>query len=333
MPGWRVGVVGAGPAIQAIHLPTLALFGDALQVTHVMDPDATIASGVAEPLAAKPVTTLYEMLADGIDIAVIASPNAYHADQIEQLCDSGVRGILAEKPLGTSPDEVARVAAAVTQHSVALVVGAMHLYDPAWLAIDPASLGAGPFHARCAVYIPPNPYFEDMATTMIRPPATIHSDPPSAADILRGGILGLAIHDLPLIRRFIPQLEQVFVAETLAPWGYVITASGPAGSVELLARTGGTWRPDWTLDIWGSEAQLSIAFPPSYVHTGSAIATLTSQDGVTKFGPYPTDGYIAEWREMLNLMTGAPAHYLLDDVIADIDYALALAHLAANASS
>jgi myo-inositol 2-dehydrogenase/D-chiro-inositol 1-dehydrogenase len=44
-----VGVIGAGPVTQAIHLPTLASLGDAFAIRHVMDVDQSVATeaGVA----------------------------------------------------------------------------------------------------------------------------------------------------------------------------------------------------------------------------------------------------------------------------------------------
>ena len=330
----RVGLVGAGPATQAIHLPTLKMFGDQVCVTHIFDPNQTLAEAVAAPLGAHASGTLDDMLGDGVDIAVVASPNAFHAAQIEALCGAGVKGIMAEKPLATSADEVQAVADAVRAAGPALVVGAMHLYDPAWIAAHDSMAGQvkAPVRARCATYLPPNSYYEDMATKMIRPPAPPEpAEPPSPADVLRGGVLGLAIHDLPLIRRFIPKLDRVTKAEIAEPWGYAITAEGPAGSVELLARMGDTWQADWTLTISNDHgAHLMMQMPPSYVHVGSATATVSGAPGspATTFGPYKTDGYIAEWQELLAVMDGAAPRYSLDDMVDDFLYALVLADLA-----
>ncbi|MCL2652667.1 MAG: Gfo/Idh/MocA family oxidoreductase [Propionibacteriaceae bacterium] len=334
----RVGLVGAGPATQAIHLPTLKMFGDQIQVTHIVDPNVTLAEAVAAPLDAHASGSLDDMLADGVDIAVVASPNAFHAAQIQALCAAGVKGIMAEKPLATTGDEAQAVAGAVRAAGTALVVGAMHLYDPAWIAAHEsmAEHVTAPIRVRCATYLPPNSYYEDQATKMIRPPAPPEpAEPPSAADVLRGGVLGLAIHDLPLIRRFIPSLDNVSKAETATPWGYAITAEGQAGSVELLARMGDTWQADWTLQISSEDgANLTMQMPPSYVHVGSATATVSGVPGspATTFGPYKTDGYIAEWQELLAIMDGATPRYSLDDMMADFMYALALADLAVAAN-
>ncbi len=336
-----VGLVGAGPVAQAIHLPTLARLGGAVRVTEVMDPDVELATAIAAQHGARVSATLEEMLAaGGVDVVVVCSPNAFHVTQIEALAAAGVRGILAEKPLAMTHDEAARVAAAVTASGTALVVGAMHTYDPAWLAAREALesvaplVEQGPFHVRSAVYLPSNARFEDMATTMIRPAPRGGGGPaPSAADSLRGGVMGLAIHNLPLVRTALPRLDEVGFADSLDPWGYVITASGPQGSVDLLARMPGTWQPDWTLAFWGPQVELHLAFTPSYVHSGSAVARLRTADGSQRvFGPYPSDGYEAEWRELMAILTdGATPRYGVQHLIDDVDYAIDLADLAVAA--
>ena len=46
-----VGILGAGPATQAIHLPTLARHPDLFRVITVMDIDAAVAGSVAASAA------------------------------------------------------------------------------------------------------------------------------------------------------------------------------------------------------------------------------------------------------------------------------------------
>ena len=42
-----VGIIGAGPVTQAIHLPTLATLYDHFRVVHIMDINAEVAEGLA----------------------------------------------------------------------------------------------------------------------------------------------------------------------------------------------------------------------------------------------------------------------------------------------
>jgi len=138
--------------------------------------------------------------------------------------------------------------------------------------------------------------------------------------------MGLAIHDLPLVRTVLPRIDEVVSAKRLEPWGYVITATGAGGTLELLARTGGTWRPDWAVDIWGRDLELSLDFPPSYVHAGSGSARLRGPDGRDHvFGPYPTNGYVGEWRELLAVLGGQPPRYDVQYLVDDVAYAIDLA--------
>ena len=301
-------------------------------MVRVMDPDAALAAAVAAPLGALATTDLDDFLAgEPLDIVVIGSPDAVHADQIVAACAAGVRGILAEKPFATSVGEAERVADAVRRAGVAFVVGAMHTYDPAWLAASAAFADPGPYHVRSAIHIPVNARFEDMATVMVRPEPT----PRRTADpgqVLRGGVLGLAIHNLPLVRRFVPEVDTVGFASPVTPWGYLITAAGPSGSVELLARTGGSWRPDWTLAVWGRNAELVLDFPPSYVHAGSAAATLREAGRDSRWGRFALDGYQAEWEELLAQLDGAAPRYPVDILLDDLRYALRLADLTVEAA-
>ncbi|MDR0849482.1 MAG: Gfo/Idh/MocA family oxidoreductase [Propionibacteriaceae bacterium] len=331
----RAGMVGAGPVTQAIHLPTIARLGGRVRVDVVMDPDSDLAEAVAAPLEARAVTSLDALVQVPLDIAVIGSPNAFHVGQLEALCSAGVRAVLMEKPLAVTRQECAQVLTAIRASGTILVVGAMHSYDPAWLAaleaLNELRLD-GPFHIRSSIYIPNNPRFEDMASLITRPeprPGTSQSP----ADMLRGAVLGLTIHNLPHIRHFVPSLETVIYAKPVSPYGYSMTATGCGSTIELLARCGGTWQPDWTLTVMGADFTLDLSFPPSYVHGGSARSRVTTADGSVRcWGPFAANGYEAEWRELIALLDGEkPPRYSLETLLDDIGYAITLADLAAAA--
>ena len=62
------------------------------------------------------------------------------------------------------------------QTGVPIVVGAMHVYDPGWIAVQQqwGDLGTTAHTIRSSIVLPPNPRFEDFATEVIsRPPARI----------------------------------------------------------------------------------------------------------------------------------------------------------------
>ena len=57
-----VGIIGAGPVTQAIHLPTLATLGDRLQVVHIMDVNAEVGALVASRTGARSTTNVQALL-------------------------------------------------------------------------------------------------------------------------------------------------------------------------------------------------------------------------------------------------------------------------------
>jgi myo-inositol 2-dehydrogenase/D-chiro-inositol 1-dehydrogenase len=129
-----VGILGAGPVTQAIHLSTLA---DRLQVVHVMDVDERVAATVADRTGARATTKMEQLLDDPtVDVVAICSPHQFHADQVAAAADAGKRGILCEKPLATTVEQAQRIADLSKSSGIPVVVGAMHAYDPAWAAVQ-----------------------------------------------------------------------------------------------------------------------------------------------------------------------------------------------------
>ncbi|MGO4433228.1 gfo/Idh/MocA family oxidoreductase, partial [Paenarthrobacter sp. RAF9] len=59
-----VGILGAGPVTQAIHLPSLARLGDILTVRHIMDVDPSVAESVAARVGATHSTSVDALLID-----------------------------------------------------------------------------------------------------------------------------------------------------------------------------------------------------------------------------------------------------------------------------
>ena len=80
---YGIGIIGAGPVTQAIHLPVLASLGDEVRVTHIMDVDAHVAEAVAAQAGARASTSVEAVLSDpGVHIVVVCSPHQFHAEQV-----------------------------------------------------------------------------------------------------------------------------------------------------------------------------------------------------------------------------------------------------------
>ena len=328
-----VGLIGAGPVTQAVHLPTLATLTDRLQIRHVMDVDAEVAAAVAERVGARSSTDVDRLLADeDVDVVAICSPHRFHAEQVAAAAAAGKRGVLCEKPMAMTAEEARRIADVAATSGIPVVVGTMHAYDPAVVAALHAlrSEGAESWLVQVRTYLPANDDMVDLATDLLpsRPSSSGPELDPLEADVerLRSGILGLATHDLPLVRCLLPEITEVTSATLLRPFGHELSFRCADQAARLVTLMPGRWQADWTLDAWGCDHHLHLAFPPSYVLAGSAEATLHTAAG-SRGWHYPVNGYQAEWLQLADVVTGraelAPS---AQDAVADLLYALQLAN-------
>ena len=327
-----VGILGAGPVTQAIHLPALARLQDILEVRHIMDVDPAVASSVAARVGAASSTSMEALLGDpGVDIVAICSPHQFHADQVIAACRAGKKAVLCEKPFAMNGDEAARIADVSAATGVPIVVGAMHTFDPGWLAAEQnwGNLPEQVHTIRSSIVLPPNARFEDFATEIITRPAAgtpDYSDIDVVKAMMQGGIMGLAIHDLPLVRRFTPDFGEIEVlqARHVRPFGYAVSLRTPTRVIELRAVMNSTWKPEWTFEAIGDDSALRIDFTPSYVQAGSAVATFSRGSETSTFGPYGHNGYEGEWRELAELARGTRQAPSAQALIDDLTFALAI---------
>ena len=328
-----VGLIGAGPVTQAIHLPTIATLSDRLKVVHVMDVDELLAATVAKRAGARASTDIGAVLEDPeVDVVAVCSPDRFHADQVIAACEAGKRAVLCEKPLATSLEDAARIAAASRQHGVPVIVGTMHRYDR---AVDAAlaSWEAGGEAAeliRSVLYLPPNDLFVSAATELAAEPAAlaIPAQPWSRedqAEIVRMCILGLAIHDIPLLRLLLPRFDEVADIRFLQPLGYVITLVAGTRSAQFIALTPGDWPLRWTLDAFSPSSTLRIDFTPSFVLAGSARAEIRKAGSSTVW-ELPRNGYQEEWLHLSEVAHGITSPIVgIEEAVDDLTYALELA--------
>lgn len=336
-----VGIIGAGPVTQAIHLPALARLPDLFTVRTVMDVNPSTAASVAARVGARPVGTVDDLLADEtVDVVAVCSPHDFHAAQVIAACRAGKRGVLCEKPFATTAEEASRIAQVSAQTEVPILVGAMHTFDPGWLAFTRAwgPTAGSARHIRSSTVLPPNPRFEDFATEVSNRPTAAAGGPAAHVDParrLRDGILGLAIHDLPLIRAFLSSTDNLIVhtAHVLTPFGYLVVFECGDQVVELHAHMSANWKPDWTFQVFSDDRVGVVDFTPSYVQAGSAVATITSPTEQVRLHPSGHNGYVNEWRQLYDVAHGQPPLHSPSDLIADLAFALDLSARAAEAAA
>ncbi len=126
----KYGLIGAGMMGQE-HIRNIALL-DGAKVTALCEPDAGMAAAsVALAPEACVVADLQSFLGlEDIDALVIASPNHLHIGQLEQIAARRSVPVLAEKPICTAPDEIARVKALRETFAAPIWVAMEYRYMP-----------------------------------------------------------------------------------------------------------------------------------------------------------------------------------------------------------
>ncbi|WP_066517438.1 Gfo/Idh/MocA family protein [Curtobacterium ammoniigenes] len=336
-----VGFIGAGPVTQAIHVPTLARIGAPFRVVAVMDVDAAVAESVADRVHASWTTDATEILAnDAVDVVAVCSPHRFHAEQVIAACRAGKRAVFCEKPFAMSREEAKAIMRVSAETGVPIIVGAMHTFDPAWVAArsHAEALLATAHTIRYSIVLPPNPRFEDFATQVVGRPVAMtppdRSDPEVAAADMFGQVMGLAIHDLPLVRAFCPDFRKPQLLDCRIPQlgGYVLDLQVGNRAVRVEAIHTDGWQPEWCFEVIGDDSALRIDFTPSYVHAGSGTAVVTLDGERTVFGPFAQNGYEAEWRYLAALVEGRAEPLHTADLIEDVTFALTIAKQASQAA-
>lgn len=336
-PRLGVGFIGAGPVVQSIHLPALARHPDRFTVVHVNDVNPDAARSVAARVGARSSTDLGELLNDPrVNVVAVCSPHQFHAAQVILAFQAGKLAVLCEKPLAMSTAEAQQIADASAEYGVPLVVGAMHHYDDGWTrAWDAWSKEtSAPHTVRSTIILPPNARFEDFAVEPItappQPPSRGDSNPERAASVARG-VVGLAVHDLPLIRTLAggDTEPRVLWAESMRDLGYRLVFELGDTTVDMFARGYSTWRPRWTLEAWSKYASLSVEFTPSYVLAGSATASLRRASFTShRFERTRANGYEREWLHLADVVAGAAPKRAPAELIGDLTLTLRLAERA-----
>lgn len=332
-----VGIIGAGPGVAALHLPTLARLAGDFRVAHIADAGSGRAAALAERASAAASSGIEALLADpAVDVVAICSPPAEHAAQIRAAVAAGIRAVFCEKPIGTTVEEAEAAVEACRRAGVPLIVGTNHHFDPAWgRAKHHLTASGGPVVSiSVTLSLPPNTRYHDVvaelpAVSGHRAPLEL-TRPDVAAAVVRQLLMGLAIHDLPLVRDIAPRFDRVVFARPLPPLGYAVgfLASGIPVQLTTVMQLGGA-DALWRVTIATTGDRLDVSFPPAFVHAGSARVHLRSADGrETTFAHDADDGYVAEWRALADLLDGGlPVEY--DELLDDVRYSLRLAEDAA----
>lgn len=335
-----VGIIGAGPGVSALHLPTLARLEEELAVVHIADAGSGRAVELAARVGARHSSGVAELLADpDVDVVAVCSPPEQHAAHVLAAVAAGAKAIFCEKPLALTDAESVAVIDACREARVVLAVGTNHLFDPGWTRTTHhlVAKGARIRTVSITAALPPNGRYHDLVTqhpptSETRHPRPDWDDPRVAAGIVRRLIIGLGIHDLPIVRDLAPEIDRVLYAVPVPPIGYAVGFVAGHVLVQLSAvMLSGGADALWRLTIGTDGDEVEVAFRPSFVHDGGASVTVRGADGRTIEYPREVgDGYVAEWEALVELLNGdVPVEY--GALLADARYAVTLADSAFDA--
>lgn len=351
-PALGVGIIGCGEAAQALHLPALNSLADRFRIRACTDVSAKAREHLAALSGSKAVS-VEALLADpDVEVVLIAAPDAVHADLAIAACEAGKRAVLLEKPPALSSRQARLISDASERTGTPVIVGYPHVYDAAveeaLAALNDAPVRSAEFICR----IGPNArYTADIVATVRADDVDrnvttgggqtlaeivaerLGPEAPSTYVTATALMMGLAIHDLPVLRRVVREPLHVAYARVrpgagrgrLVGFGVdavLETASGGRVLYEMELQ-------DLKLIDWGFEARrdglvVRVAYPTSYAQGAPSTCTVRS-DGPR--GPveqrydqtYET-GFRREWRRLHDVATAAAAPLTpIADAVNDVE--------------
>jgi predicted dehydrogenase len=170
----QAGGAGAG-VMGRNHARVLAELRD-VDLTAIFDPDAVTGQGVADLYGANAVTTAEAFVDAGLDCAVVATPNRFHADLGVALLEKGVH-VLVEKPIAPTVEDAQRMIDAAKANGRVLLVGHVERFNPAVETVRRAIAD------------------EDVISIQV---TRVGPFPPRMGEV--GVVIDLAVHDIDIIR-------------------------------------------------------------------------------------------------------------------------------------
>lgn len=127
----RIAVVGCGALTELFYAPALTCLraSHALEVTALIDPDPARLAAIGKRFPQARAGAGLDDIADA-DLAIVASPAAFHAEQTVALLERGLH-VLCEKPMARSLAECDAMIAAARRSGRLLAVGHFKRFFPA----------------------------------------------------------------------------------------------------------------------------------------------------------------------------------------------------------
>lgn len=310
----RLAVVGAGPVMQRIHLPSLRALAD-VEVVALADVNRQLGARVA---AAYGIERTYGDVAEllegerGLDGVVVIAGKQWHASACLPVLERGLP-VFTEKPLAATVAEGRAMVAAARASGARLMVGYMKRYDPAVVEAERRIQAGALGQVRYARVHDWGGNFmagsQGVGTLRIEDPVAAGAapragagappPPPTAEQLRRRAFdqwIEVWVHDVNLTQGLFGPIQEVLWSREGSPKLALVRC---AGGAEVLLEMGGPqpggspW--DETVEAFGTGGRLSLAFAPPFLRHAPTELRIERPAGVE----VPRLGYAEAFTEEL----------------------------------
>ena len=280
-----VGIVGCGLVAQVMHLPYLEELADRFEVRALCDISPAVLASAAERFPrARTFTDWRDLVAEPLDAVLVLTPGS-HALVAVAAAQAG-RHVFVEKPMCLSVDEGTEMVEAAESADVALMVGYMKRFDPAYERLSEVL----PRDVRLArvttLESPLEPYVahyplrraDDVPGDLVaaleedderRVTAAIGTDDLVVRKAYRAILLDSMVHELNALRGLLGEPDEL---ETAAVWGEPtgVTATfsfGETRAVFMWVDLPGIARYVGELAFFAPDERATLVFPSPFLRS------------------------------------------------------------------
>ena len=354
----RIGIVGCGEATQIMHLPSLSLLSDRVEVTALCDVSPSVVHAVADQWRVPGRTTESRDLVarTDVDAVLVAAPDAFHA-QITLDAIAAGKHVLVEKPMCVTLREADEIEAAARAARRVVQVGYVRRYAGALTSARKLVPKLGPVRfARVHDVLGLNSLIVEQTSRVHRaddvPAGRLAAARKHRGELVREGIgdvpreianaylllLSLGSHDTSLMRDLLGSPKRVLYAAARHDAWYV-SAAFDYGTFVCHFEIGFDRIPrvDTQIELFGEEQVLRLEYDTPFVRHLPARLSLTAANGaggVTEEISQPTwrDAFVGEWEAFHAAVTaGADVRTPPSDFRRDLELFVEMARLMAFA--